>query len=81
MGALETDPDLLFLYVAVAGPGKTNNARAINRCSDLLEWFESLPGEYYSLGDNAYCLSLRILIPFTQPEIFAFGMFADCART
>ena len=75
------DPDLLFLYVAVAAPGKTNDARAFYRCNDLIQWLEALPEEYYSIGDNAYPLSLRMLIPFNKAEIVAFGKYADCART
>ena len=63
------DLDLLFLYVAVTAPGKTNNARACYRCNDLIQWLEALPEEYCSIGDNAYPLSLRMLIPFNKAEI------------
>jgi hypothetical protein len=35
------DPDLVFMYVAVAGPGKINDSRAFSRCTGLIEWFET----------------------------------------
>ncbi len=37
------DPDLVFMYVAVAGLGKINDARAFSRCMGLIDWFDSLP--------------------------------------
>ena len=64
------DPDLLFLYVAVAAPGKVNDIRAFGRCTDLLEWLEALPPQYYILTDNAYPLSDRVLIPFSGTEFW-----------
>lgn len=64
------DSDLVFLYVAVAAPGKVNDIRAFNRCTDLLEWLESLPPEYYIIGDNAYPLSVRVLIPFSGADFY-----------
>ena len=51
------NPDLLFLSVAVAAPGKVNNWRAVNRCTGLLQWLDSLPLEYYSIADNTYSIS------------------------
>jgi len=65
-----TDPDLVFLYVCVAAPGKVNDIRAFNRCTDLLEWLEALPSQYYIIGDNAYPLSDRVLIPFSGAEFY-----------
>ena len=41
------DPDLLFLFVAVAAPGKVNNLRAFNLCSNLRAWCDVLPDEYF----------------------------------
>jgi hypothetical protein len=32
------DPDLLFLHVAVAGPGKINDACAFSRFSGFVDW-------------------------------------------
>lgn len=62
------DPDLVFLYLAVAAPGKVNDIRAFYRCGHILEWLEALPEQYHIVGDNAYPLSLRILIPFSGAE-------------
>ena len=56
--------------MAVAAPGKVNDIRAFNRCTDLLEWLESLPPEYYIIGDNAYPLSVRVLIPFSGADFY-----------
>ena len=66
------DPDLLFLFVSVAAPGKLNDLRELNHCSDLRAWFNALPNEYYALRDTAYrSLSRRILIFFDTSEMVA----------
>ena len=65
------DPDLLFLYLVVAVPGKVNNLRAFNNCLDPLNWLDALPDKYYTLGDNVYSLSKQMLIPFDTPELVA----------
>lgn len=62
------DPDLAFLYLAVAAPGKVNDARAFGRCSGLISWLEALPDLYHILGDGAYPLSRKVLIPFSGAE-------------
>ena len=62
------DPDLVFMYAAAAGPGKTNDCRAFNRCEGLKHWLESLPPEYFIGADNAYPLSQKLLIPFNAAE-------------
>lgn len=62
------DPDLLFLYIAVAAPGKTNDLRALSRLGGLRQWFDLLPDGYYCSGDNAYPLCRKLLIPFGGAE-------------
>ena len=62
------DPDLIFLFLGVAAPGKVNDVRAFLRCDRLIEWLQKLPPEFYIGGDNAYSLSRRILIPFSGAE-------------
>ena len=64
------DPDLSFLYLSVAAPGKVNDIRAFYRCGLLLDWLDALPPEFYIVGDNAYPLSRRILIPFSGADYF-----------
>ena len=64
------DPDLLFLFVCVAAPGKVNDIRAFNRCRGLIDWLAILPLQYYTGGDNAYSLSRRVLVPFNASELF-----------
>ena len=59
------DPDLVFLYLGVAAPGKTNDIRAFGWCNGLHKWLDALPDEYHISADNAYPLSRRILIPFS----------------
>jgi hypothetical protein len=59
------DPNLLFLFYKIAAPGKVNDVRAFGRCTDLLQWLEDLPYEYFIGADNAYSLSRRVLIPFS----------------
>ena len=34
--------DLSFLFVGMTAPGKVNDARAFKRCTELLDWIESL---------------------------------------
>ena len=58
------DDRLRFLYFAVAAPGRTNDVRAFNRCLSLRVWLQSLPAGYFVVGDNAYTLSNRMLVPF-----------------
>ena len=65
------DPNLTFIHVAIAAPGKVNHLRASNRCTDLLKWLNVLPNEFYIFGDNAYTLSRRVLIPFKKPDMVA----------
>ena len=59
------DPDLIFLYMSVAGPGKINDIRAFSRLKGLREWFDLLPDTFFASADNAYPLSRKILIPFS----------------
>jgi hypothetical protein len=37
------DLDLIFMYVAVAGPGKTNDICAFSCCMGLTDGFKTLP--------------------------------------
>ncbi len=63
------NPDLIFQFFEIAGPGKVNDVRAFSRCADLLQWLEDLPDQYFIGGDNAYPLSQRVLIPFSGGEV------------
>jgi hypothetical protein len=62
------DANLRFLYFAVAGGGKLNDGRAIRRCTKLQEWLHNLPDSYFIVGDNAYALSNKLLVPFRGPS-------------
>ena len=55
---------LKFRYVCIAGPGKTNDNKAFDRCTRLHSWMTTLPSSYFIVGDNAYTLSNQILTPF-----------------
>ena len=59
------DANLRFIYFGVIGPGRTNDARAFNRCIELRQWIDSLPDRYFIIGDNAHPLSDKLLIPFS----------------
>ena len=61
------DVNLRFLYFAVVGGGKLNDGRAISRCRKLQQWLHNLPDRYFIIGDNAYALSNKLLIPFKGP--------------
>jgi hypothetical protein len=58
------DHTLKFRYVCIAGPGKTNDNKAFDRCTNLHAWLRTLPSSYFIVGDNAYSLSNQILTPF-----------------
>ena len=59
------DANLRFIYISIKAPGRTNDARAYSRCLGLRRWVQSLPDEYYIIGDNAYTLTNKLLIPFS----------------
>ena len=58
------DSNLRFMYVAVAAPGKTNDSRAYCRLVQLRTWIEDLCDTFFFVGDNAYNLTTKMLIPF-----------------
>jgi hypothetical protein len=62
------DAHLSFLYLSVAGPGGMNDIRAIGKCTELVRFIEAMPEQYFLLGDNAYALSEKILIPFSGAQ-------------
>ena len=65
------DPNLIFLYIVIAAPGKVNDIQAFHRCQTLIDWLKALPEQYFILGDNAYPLSPKILVPFSGSEYYA----------
>jgi hypothetical protein len=66
-------PDLLFLYIAVAGPGKINNNCAFSRLRELHNWIQSLPPWCFLSADGAYGLTRRVMIPFNAAELLGEG--------
>jgi hypothetical protein len=63
------DANLIFIYVSVAAPGKTNDQRAFNRLTKFITWLKELPREYFLGCDNAYYpLLINLLIPFSGSE-------------
>lgn len=65
-----SDANLRIVYAAVAGNGKTNDCRAFRKLFHLKEWLDSLPDGFFIIGNNAYELSNRLLIPFSGPDKF-----------
>jgi hypothetical protein len=65
------DPDLAFMYVAVADPGKINDLRAFSCCLGLIDWFESLPDWRFVSADNAYPLTIKMLVPLNATELWS----------
>ena len=55
--------DFVSLLLSVKTPGKTNDLKAY-RMSKLSELVENLPEGYWCGGDNAYCNSEHLLVPF-----------------
>ena len=62
------DVNLKFIYFGVVAPGKTNDARVFRRCLGLQKWLDKIPNEYFLVGDNAYPLSNKLLIPFSGAQ-------------
>ena len=62
------DANLQFIYFGVVGPGRSNNTRAFNGCIELRKWMATLPDGYFLVGDNAYSLNQRMLIPFSGAQ-------------
>jgi len=65
------DPDLVFMFVAVAGPGKNNDSRAFSRCLELNDWFETLPDWCHVSAGNAYPLTRKMLVPHNATELLS----------
>ena len=55
----------MFIFVAIAAPGKTNNARAFCHFTGLRRWLANVPDNFFLHGDNAYVLDKNFLIPFS----------------
>jgi hypothetical protein len=59
------------MYVAVAGPEKINEVRAFSRCMGLTDWFETLPNLCFVSTDNAYPMTIKMLIPHIATELWS----------
>jgi len=62
------DANLRFIYVGTAAPGSTNDNRAFSRCLLLRRWIDTLSNEFFIIGDGAYVVSNRILIPYSGAQ-------------
>jgi hypothetical protein len=62
------DHKLRFSYMAVAGTGRINDNRAVRQLHELLDWIDKLPPQYFLIGDNAFALTNKMLVPFSGPQ-------------
>ena len=62
------DANLRFIFMTTNSPGKTNDARAYSRCINFRNWVDNLPEGYFVIGDNAYTLTNKMLIPFSGAD-------------
>ena len=62
------DANLRITYISVCAAGGTNDACAFQKLHNLREWLSSLADGYFCIGDNAYELSNKLLIPFSGPN-------------
>lgn len=60
------DSTLRFVYFGFVGTGRTNNSRVFGRYLQLCKWLESTPDKYFLIRDNAYTLTNKMLIPFSD---------------
>ena len=63
------DSECRLLLHSLAGPGKSNDARAIKK-TGLLKWIEDLPPGYFVSCDCAYSITEHLLGPYSGPERF-----------
>ena len=73
-----------FNFVAIAAPASVGDARAIRKTSFPTK-LNQLPPTYYVVADAAYCLSEKVLVPFTgsqrnDPVKDAFNYFLSQIR-
>jgi hypothetical protein len=59
---------LRFTYMAVAGTGRTNDNRSLRRLQQLRHWIDNLPPQYFIVGDNAFNLTDKMIVPFSGPQ-------------
>ena len=61
------DHRLRFIYFGITSPGKTGDARALNKCIKLRQWMEKhlKNSPFFFVGDNAYVLCDELLIPYS----------------
>jgi hypothetical protein len=58
------DSVLSFIYMAVAAIGRTT--RAVGRLEELQKWIDNLPQQCFLVGDCAFILSNKIIVPFSD---------------
>ena len=63
--------DLQFMYFGVISPGSTNDVNSYNMADGLKELTENLPLGLYFVGDAAYTLTEKLLIPFYGSQRFS----------
>ena len=60
--------DLQYMFFAVVSPGSTNDNVSYPRAVDLKEVIDNLPLGLFFIGDAAYTLSERLLVPYTGQD-------------
>ena len=60
--------DLKFIYFGIVAPGKTSDSVALDAAKALKEAINNLPLGCFFVGDAAYIISDRMLIPFVGPH-------------
>ena len=59
------DVNLRFIYLSVCASGGTGDARAFRKLHGLNAWLDGLREGFYIIGDCAYELTNKLLIPFS----------------
>ena len=62
------DANLRFSYISVAASGGTNDCRAFRKLFYLKDWLSNLPDGFFIIGDNAYEIGNKLLIPFSGSQ-------------
>ena len=78
-------PNLEFGFFGVCGPGNMNDQISFPLCTALVQAMNSLPEGRYFVGDAAYTLTEKMLIPFTgtgrlEPNQDAFNYYLSQVR-
>jgi DDE superfamily endonuclease len=67
------DGNCMFTYASILCPGSTNDVVAYHQTPLCRDFVPNLPIGTFIVGDNAYPLGTRLLVPFNKVELKSFA--------